>query len=312
LRAAGQFFQTETGARFTAIECSDFALYQRFLNGEDIVPVLTQRRALGFNMVRVFGMYNNPAGLGHFIPAEYGERYYLDLPAFFGLLGRYSLYGEFTANADSRTVFTGPDPQTAHWMRLGTIFPGIGNCLVECVNENDQPINTLWAPLVRMLNVLASAGSNGSQAAPRRPPWDYETVHLGSAFEWQRKTPHWPYECSNGAEGIAGSHGPVMANENTRYPDKDQSLTHAEDAPKAAALLCAGSAYHSVSGKASQLWSGLELQAAQTWAQAARSVDLTYQAGAYVHRTDLEPPGVLRCYGRRLASGAELDVPIRV
>lgn len=292
----GQFF-TAGGAPFTAIECSDFLLYQRFLNGENITPIVTQRADLGFNMVRVFGMCNG--SLGRFIPADYGEAYFTQLPEFYRVLQRYGLYGEFTANADSRTVFTNGADQTAVWMRLGTIFPLIQNALVECVNENDQPINTLWTDLVRMRDVCAAHGSNGSQAAPVRPTWDYETVHLNSAFEWQRKTGHWPYECSNGANGLAASHVPVMANENTRYPDNDSSMAHAQDAAAGAALLCAGSCFHSVRGKASQVWDGVELDAAQAWVTGARSVSLTCQPGAY-RRID-PPDPYLRIYQRGTA-----------
>ena len=41
---AGQFF-TLDGQPWTAIECSDFSLYKRYLDGEDIRPVLAERQA---------------------------------------------------------------------------------------------------------------------------------------------------------------------------------------------------------------------------------------------------------------------------
>ena len=51
----GQFFSTEDGQPFTVIECSDFQLFQRFLHGEDLEPVLRDRQDIGFNTLRVFG-----------------------------------------------------------------------------------------------------------------------------------------------------------------------------------------------------------------------------------------------------------------
>src|SRR3954447_9105651 len=42
---------------------SDFLLLVKFLNGEDIVPILKSRAALGANLVRVLGMINSYARL---------------------------------------------------------------------------------------------------------------------------------------------------------------------------------------------------------------------------------------------------------
>ena len=295
LVADGQFFRLAGGDRFTAIECSDFLLYQRFLNGEDLTAVLTQRRDLGFNMVRVFGMYNG--SLGHFIPAEYGERYFTELPAFYALLARYGLYGEFTANADSRTVFQNAAQQLAVWMRLGTIFPGITSSLVECVNENDQTINALWADLPRMLNVLCSHGSNGSQALPVRPWWDYETFHTNGAPGWWRKG-HNGMELSVGADGVVASHVPCLVDEQTR-PDADRNIEHFREAGAVEALLTAGGCFHSISGKASVLFSGIDLEAAIAFVAGARSVPVSCQPGDYRLLNRGEPnAGERRVYNR--------------
>lgn len=295
LFAGGQFFRLAGGARFTAIECSDFALYQRFLNGEDLTAVLTQRRDLGFNMVRVFGMFNG--ALGHFIPAEHGEPYFTRLPTFYALLARYGLYGEFTANADSRTVFTNPTDQLAVWMRIGTIFPAIPNALVECVNENDQTINQLWADLPRMRDVICSHGSNGSQALPVRPWWDYETFHLNGASGWWRKG-HNGMELSDGAERVIASHVPILVNEQTR-PDSDRNLTHQREAAAVEALLVAGGCYHCNGGKASRVLTGLDLEGAVAFVSGAKSISPTCQPGHYELLNRGEPnAGEHRIYRR--------------
>jgi hypothetical protein len=83
------------------------------------------------------------------------------------------------------------------------------------------------------------------------------------------------------------------------------------DAAAGAALLCAGSCYHSVNGKQSALWDGLELECARAWAEGARSVPLEFQKGRYAHPANLEGPGDLRVYQRVLPDGRAHTVKIR-
>ena len=52
------------------------------------------------------------------------------------------------------------------------------------------------------------------------------------------------------------------------------------------------------SGKASVLFGGLDLEAAQQWVAGAQSVPLHCQDGLYVHRQDLEGTTYLRVYQR--------------
>lgn len=64
----GAFFALATGERWTAIQCSDFNLLNRWQHGEDIVPVLEQRRAAGFNLLRVWTLYDlEAAHIGRFL-----------------------------------------------------------------------------------------------------------------------------------------------------------------------------------------------------------------------------------------------------
>jgi hypothetical protein len=284
VHAEGQHF-----AGFTAIEASDFMLYQKFLDGENLTPVLSQRQVAGFNMVRVFGMVNG--SLGHFVPTEYGDRYFASLSSFYRLLASYNLYGEFVAFADVTQVVPDVDAQVAHWSRLVNTFELIPNVLLEAVNEGDQTINHLASinVLPQPVNVFASHGSNGSQAWPIMPHWAYGTFHTNDAPEWPRKVGH-------NAMEIWG--GPTLANENTRAPDRFNDTQQAFDAAAGAALLAAGSCYHSVNGKASLLWDAQELALAQAWAAGARSVPLTCRNGAYKHRIDLEKPNISRAYQR--------------
>jgi len=108
---------------------------------------------------------------------------------------------------------------------------------------------------------------------------------------------------------IADHYGiPVSANENTRFPDRDDSPAHAYDAAAGAALLCAGACFHSVGGKRSALWTGRELECAQAWVAGARSVPLAFQRGSYQRH---EPGEFLRVYSRTLPDGRAWTVRIR-
>lgn len=290
----GRFFATVAGP-LTLIEATDFQLFQRYLNGEDIGPVLEQRADTGFNCVRVLGMCRNMFRLE---PYDYGDRYYQALPEFVQECERYGLYVEFVVFADAAAVMPNHDAQRVHYARVCQAVP-YTTTLLELVNENNHPsginrIDTDRFPKPQYL--LSSHGSNGSGDEPVRPAWDYETFHYNDLPEWQRKTAHNPMEDSDRV---------ATANENTRFPDRCDRTDLAEAAAAGAALLHGGACFHSVSGKTSTLWTGRELACAQAWARGARSVPLWAQQGFYTHRTDLENAQILRAYSRTVPGVGE-------
>jgi hypothetical protein len=302
-------FGLATGERWTAIECSDFQLFQRFLRGEDLGPVLAQRAALGFNLLRVFLTCDQMFNLH---PTDYPQ-YFEQLLAFVRVLARSGLRPELVVFADATLVLPRQTDQVTFFsMVVTTLQPVADQLLLELVNENDQRVNTIdpraFAPPA---GFLAAHGSNGSQAVPVRPAWSYETFHTNDASEWWRKTGHNAMELAAGGPGFSGSGKPILTNENTRCPDRFNSVTQAFDAAAGAALLCAGSCFHSVHGKSSELFDDAELACAQAWVAGARSVPLAFTDGAYRHRTDLEGPGILRAYDRVLPTGESFAVRIR-
>jgi len=280
----GQFF-TLNGQPWTAIQASAFNLFGRYLDGEDIKPFLIQHQALGFNLLRVWTRYDLvPYGIGRLTLSDHPDLYE-KVPSFLALCARYGLFVEFTA-------YTGrEDFDPDHWNRLGEASKTASTLpLLELVNENDQAGNhidtSLFSPIV---GILCSHGSNGSEQQPVLPHWDYATFHTNGASEWQRKNGH-------NAMEIWG--GPTLTNEATRAPDQDSTVIHFHDAAAGAALLCAGSCFHSVSGKAARMLDGNEIPLAQAHCQGARSVDLACQVGPYTHRQDLEKENILRAYER--------------
>lgn len=290
--------------RFTIIQTSDFNLYNRWLSSENIEPVCEQRASLGFNSPRIWTAYQ--IGLiGRLIPREH-PGFYDRIPAFMEVLAGYGFYPEWTA-------FTGPygamfdtsHEMVHHWESLQDALLGLTNLLdLELVNEYDNPPNhgLPYDRLHRPVGLRSSHGSAVQDAAPKEPVWDV-AGHRPGGNEWQRKVGH------NAMADVADVyHIPSWCNETIRMPDNDSNPIHAFDAAAGAALLCAGSCFHSPEGKNSTLWTGRSLQCAQAWANGARSVPLEFQAGAYFHPNDGE---YLRRYGRRLPDGREYIVSIR-
>ncbi len=298
------YFVQEDGTPFTVIEASDFALYQRYLNGEDITPVLQQRRDVGFNFLRVFGAFNG--SLGHFVPGEYGDAYYTKLKPFADLVASICrCYVEFTVFADTTQWLTDVDAQIAHFGLIINALATSTNVFIEVVNESDQPINqTVSLPVLAIPATLNSShGSNGAGAGGHAnwgvtPFWHYTSIHSNLDPEWQRVVGHNCYEIGWLIPAPNGWLGPCFANENKR-PDQDPgNPQHFYDAAAGAALLSAGAAFHSQQGKASVLLTGQDLAMAQQWVAGAKSVLLSCQPGEYKHRQDLEGPDDLRVYQR--------------
>ena len=115
LRVQGKFFEQIDGTPWLQIGCSDFRIFQRLLAGEDIRPILKERRDLGFNQLRIFGMCDLMFRL---YPQEFGERYWTSLVELAALLESYALYLEFVVFVDAGRVMPNPDDQRRHWKRF--------------------------------------------------------------------------------------------------------------------------------------------------------------------------------------------------
>jgi hypothetical protein len=303
LRVSGHFFTLADGTLWTMVECSDFNLLGRYMNGEDIRPILEQRKSCGYNTLRVFTAYD-VVGIGALKPSD---ALYDAIPSFLDLCATYGFYVELVGfTGPYTTLFVNDAAKVQHWELLIWACSGLTNVLLELVNEGDHQANKdiPFSQLRQPPNVLCSHGSAMADHPPMQPVWSYSSYHSNGLSEWWRKTGH------NSMEMGDTYGGPCTGNENTRFPDQDNSQTHASEAARAAALLCAGSCFHSVRGKTSELWDGQEWACAQAWSSGARSVDLTFQVGQYHHRTDLETAGVLRAYDRTLSNGQQFVVII--
>lgn len=296
----GQFFRSH-GERWTVVQSSDFSLLKRFLEGEDVSAVLQERAVVGFNCLRVWTLNQSVVGQVYpdgIHPNQYPD-FYDRVRAFVQLCGSFGLAVELTAFTSCVPLMPDKNAQGEHWIRLQAAVRGLGNVLLELVNEHNwgsgenSPDRALWS--MRPSGILASSGSSTADAPPPEPVWDYVLYHSNGLSEWQRKVGH------NAMEWADHFHCPAMSNENTRYPDNDSSPTRAYDAAAAASLLCAGACFHSQSGKFSRRFDPIELEAARAWVAGARSVPLEFQAGRYARHDELNSSTVVRAYSRTLS-----------
>lgn len=310
----GRYFQLEDGTYWTGIGCTDFNLYNRYLNGEDVNSILAQRSTLGFNYLRIFTFFDiGQYGIGVCLPQQHPD-FYWRIPNFLDLCASYGLYVEFVAYTGPYTFWPGGIDET-HWTKLGDACKGKVNVLLELVNENDQTNNHIdtskFAPL---FGILCSHGSNGGQQKPVTPFWDYCTYHNNAEgnsqeitdSQWWRKSGH------NAME--VGESVPTLCDEDTRCPNYDSNSDRYEDSSKGG-LLIAGRLFHSVSGKCSQLFDTTEIICAQAFVKGAQAYDLKYQDGQYHHdQQDIDyenAHNLLRYYRKVLPDSSYQGIEIR-
>ena len=174
---------------------SQFLLFARYLNGEDISPQLDWLVDRGFNVLRLFGEV--PPG---FHPEDYGITNYerpferpdfeAKLHAFFQLLADRGLRCEYTV----LTYADSTDIMRAHVQRVFDIAASHWNVFVEVANEpeNNQidPVTVMQG--VNRRGVLSAYGLDPARAS--RDAWkavpmlDYGTTH-----DLQRDIEHSPY-----------------------------------------------------------------------------------------------------------------------
>lgn len=307
LSVVGKFFR-QGGERQTIIENSEFSILKYLSQGKNVRPVIEQRARIGFNTGRVWLLNDSVIPEGGLTATDYPNclKY---IPILADMYGEYGMNIEYTVFTQAPKLMPTRDAQQKFLNDVTDAGRGKINIFYEQVNEEDHGGNEnhIFLDLVRPQGVIISRGSGGADSYPvgHDSPWDYELYHTNGLSEWQRKTGHNAMELAN------ESGKPCITNENTRFIDDDNSKIHAHDAARGASLLCAGACYHSQNGKLSLLYEGLELECAQEWVAGARSVPLEFQDGNYVHRQDLERPGVIRVYSRVLSDGREHIVEIR-
>lgn len=299
LRVDGKVFRREDGSIFPWRGCSDFALFARFCRGEDIGPVLNERIGLGFNLLRVFGMFDRfgiggpqASGLGEFSPAN-TTGYYGKLRAFVDLMQSRGLRIEFVyfADADARSDGTGGlmterAARQAHIDAIRSALLGTWGVAHELSNEAFKNFEDAESYTIDpALGVRAYGTKLPDGAIPT--VWkilDYLTPH-----DHDRKD-EWPRTARGYGEIVDTLGVPVVADEPIGFAEVARPGSRATDPNDAAyfaatmQMFASGSTFHSDDGVASRLFRPVQLEAAKAWAFGARWVPpeatlMPYQRG---------------------------------
>lgn len=177
IHVEGLGFVDENGQPWIMAFVDSFRLYERFLRGEDIRPVLQETKDVGANGVRVFGSFDfGSPDVQRLYPREHPD-YYDRLPEFCELLTSYGLYVQFTVFADTQRSVPGVSAQRDHWARVCVQLRDEPNALLEAVNEWDAHQNAPSFLPAKPEDITASLGSNGGGSNPPVPAWDYADLH---------------------------------------------------------------------------------------------------------------------------------------
>ena len=133
-------------------------------------------------------------------------------------------------------------------------------------------------------------GRDGSQSWPVTPFLDVLTWHSNNALEEERKLAHNCYEIQPSIPCLTNESSKAGAGKNwTVHP-----LAFAFDAWKACKLLNAGCNFHSVEGMKGEPYTEEHLDWLRETIRGIDSLPSSCQNLPYVHRQDLEPPGIIR------------------
>lgn len=265
----------EKGQRVFLRGTSDFLLYKRFLDGQDVDAVLTQRRELGGNLLRVMGMFES---LGGFRPQDYGDRYYDRIAEFLALCANYGQYVLWTACAATSGIMPNGDDVMRHIGRTVDACTRSTNALFSPVNEQHQHNNSIdrdrfygeYVQSGKMEWLLYDTGSFGADLPCDPPLGKFAVLHTRRDYPALVKdgciVDH-PNYVNNGIE--VGLDEPARFG-TTDDPSGNGSVQQARDAAGTAAQTALFWIAHSLQGEKGELFTGNTLDCMRAALSAVR------------------------------------------
>jgi hypothetical protein len=203
LRIEGRRFYDADNQVWRWRGASQFLLFARYLNGEDISPQLDWLVGRGFNVLRVFGEV--PSG---FRPEQYGITNYerpferpdfeARLHAFFKVLEDRGLRCEYTV----LTYWAASDVMRTHVQRVFNVAASHWNVLVEVANEPEynqiDPVAVMEG--VDRHGVLSAYGIDPGRAGRDRWKTEVRVLDYGTAHDLQRDLEHSAYNTRDALE----------------------------------------------------------------------------------------------------------------
>jgi len=177
LRVEGESFINPDNSKWYWKGATDFRLLERFIHGEDINPILDQRKSCGANILRVVAMKANNTGweLNPLSTPGYWDK----VREFFKKVHSKGLKVEFTVFCDTRSLMPSTADQQRFWGEAISIAQEFDHVLLELINEMGHPTQYLDPNDFSRPGggLLASHGSGLTDAPPVHPLWDFGTYH---------------------------------------------------------------------------------------------------------------------------------------
>lgn len=277
IRVAGKTLRTPSGQIYRWKSSTDFLLFKRFLDGENIAPILADRAAQGASMVRVFGMVMPP--IATFDPTSY-PNYLTQLGSFCDQLAGSGFDLEFTvfASAQDEPSFDSVPEQRAWLLQVRDVLVTKTNAVLELCNE---PFQNGVVPRNhdRPIGVLSGNGT-ASETADEIPPWDYANYHSERTDEWPRK--------AHNAMEVADLLGRPAINDEPMGAAEVAIPGSRSDVPNdfywfaaTAMLLAGGGTFHSTNGLRSEIWQPVQQACAAAFYQGINDIPLDSTTGRY-------------------------------
>ncbi len=256
------------GTRWIWKGCTDFLLYKRFLDGEDIRPILLDRRYVGANLLRVLLQCHN---IAHFYPQDYGDQFYQRMPEFSALLSRYGFRWEATVYADEQNIHSGMN----HWHSACVALGGVPNVVVELCNE--YPKNGIKPEDFSHpgRGLICSRGSGLADKPPARPAWDFFGWHGRRDFPKVTSSTEDMYAISRSLpdgwnspaypKSIAVHDEPMGFASNPQPNRRSNDPNLARELAAASVVLGAGGTFHSDDGIQSRIFGPVTKACALAW-----------------------------------------------
>lgn len=266
LTAHREGFKNQEGERVSLSGVSAFMHYERFLNGEDIRPLLQQARDLGSNTIRVFGMAHYipvNAGRRAFRPADYGDRYFDAQAEFFSISAEYDQFVYWSVFPDAELI--GISDKKAFLNREVECLKAAPNTVGELTNEQDaHSFNSVDPNSVdRPSGVAFTSGSYGDIGGEQPYPWDFCDYHLPRGYPKHIKD-----ACVVDHPNYIAGKG-VMLGEPDRYgSDGNTNHDQARLSAGASRESSLGMIFHSTKGRESLLYDDQTLDIAKVFFKA--------------------------------------------
>lgn len=249
---------------------TDFAILQRFLNGDGLDEIYAQRQAAGANGLRILGMKSG--SLFELDPTR--ADYFDGVDRLFQELGARGFHAEFVVFADAQLCMPDVTKQKRHFGTVCEIAKRHRHIVLELVNEFEKngvaPEN-----FSRPADLVCSHGSGLSDAMPALPAWTHLTYHPARDDEWPRKFKS-ALELQDSSGVGCVENEPIRCDAGDGTPVEDWF-----DAGACAQLLTPGATFHSDKGRFSTLWTDDENVRAKAFFDGMAAMPVEAQTGIY-------------------------------